>query len=398
MQDDLENFHFETMSVHAGREADPFRAIIPPVYLSSSYDFDEDKLTRFKERQFDGQYFYSRNANPTQDALQRKLAALEGGEDAIALSSGLAAVYTAIISQVQTGDHIISAKTIYGGTYSILTQILPRMGVTVTFVDDLDVGSLDRAKTPATKLLYLESEYNPTLFVPDMQELTTWAEKSGILTIVDNTFLTPFIMRPLEINASIVVHSTTKYICGHGDQMGGAIIGRAADISRIRNDFYALIGQVPAPLACYLTERGLKTLPLRMKAHSENAMALAKAMESEPMVERVIYPGLKSHPSHAAAKRQFHNGFGGMLALVIKGGEENAVRFCFNLKLAFYGGSLGEVNTLAETPWNMTHSFMPEEDRRRMGVEPGMVRISVGIEHPDDIIADFRRALAGLTD
>lgn len=396
MNNDLEHLNFETLALHAGKEMDPYRAIISPVYLSTSYDFDEDKLERFKERQFDHLYSYSRNANPTQDALQRKLAALEGGEDAIALSSGLAAIYTAIISHVQTGDHIIATKTVYGGTYSILTQILPRMGVSVTFLDNMDVESLNRAKTPTTKLLYLESESNPTLFVPDVQKLTAWAVSNNILTIVDNTFLTPYIMRPLEMQASLVVHSTTKYISGHGDQIGGAIIGQAADIDRIRNEFYALTGPVPAPLACYLTDRGLKTLAIRMKAHSENAMALASAMEHEPMVERVIYPGLESHPSYAEAKSQFHNGFGGMLAIIISGGEENAVKFCQNLKLAYYGGSLGEVDTLVETPWNMTHSFMPEEDRLRMGVKPGLVRISVGIEHSDDIIADFRRALAGL--
>jgi cystathionine beta-lyase/cystathionine gamma-synthase len=340
MDDDV---RLETLAVHAGREADPYGAIVPPVYLSTSYDFDEEKLRRFKAREFNRLYSYSRNANPTQDALQRKLAALEGGEDAIALSSGLAAVSTAIISHVQVGDHVIAAKTVYGGTHSILTQILPRMGVSVTFVEHMDVQSLDAARTPATKLLYLESEYNPTLFVPDVQEIAAWASGNGILTIVDNTFLTPCILRPLTLGASIVVHSTTKYICGHGDQIGGAIIGEAGDIDRMRNDFYALFGQVPSPMACYMTERGLKTLPLRMKVHSQNAMALAAALERESEVDRVVYPGLESHPSHAVALKQFQEGFGGMLALVVKGGEETRCG-CAIAKACVLRAALGRSN------------------------------------------------------
>jgi methionine-gamma-lyase len=385
-----------TVAIHAGQEPDPSTgALIPPVHLSATYIFTGDKLDRFMAGDED-MYTYGRTANPTQDQFEEKIARVEGGEAALATASGMAAISNAIMSFAGSGDHVIYARSIYSGTYYTIRNLFARMGIQDTLLASMDNDSLDAACQANTRVLYFETISNPNLRVADADRLTAWAKKRGLLTIVDNTFMSPYLFKPLAHGADLVAQSTTKYINGHGDQLGGVIVGSKDLIDTVHSLVYQNLGAVPSPVNCYLGMRGMKTLPLRMEKHCENAMCLARAMERNPRVVRVDYPGLESHPDHTLAKTLFPRGFGGMVAITVDGGLRLARQTAQNLRLARYCASLGDLETIVETPANITHGKIPPEIRREMGVTDGMIRVSVGCESAEDIIADFEQAIAAL--
>lgn len=392
---DVRNAKFATKAVHAGQNPDPETgALIAPMFMNSTYVWTPEKMDRYLAGDKEGIYTYGRSRNPTQNDFQDKVAALEGAEACLATASGMAAISLAVLNCALPGDHVIAYKTIYGGTYALFTKIFEELKIEVTFIDSLDVETLNAAKRPNTKVVYAEIVSNPTMYLCDLTQFAGWAKENGVTSIIDNTYSSPYLIRPLEYGIDVVVHSTTKYINGHGDIIGGIICGKFAFVDKIRSSMYQELGPVPSPFSCWLQLRGLKTLHLRMKAHSENAMAFAKWLEEQPQVERVIYPGLPSHPQHELAVKQFKNGFGGMLAFIVKGGIPGAQEFIKKLHLAKYCVSLGDLDTLVQHPATMTHGKIPLEEREKMGVYDGMIRVSVGIEDISDIIHDFEQALA----
>jgi methionine-gamma-lyase len=394
---DSKTFKFGTKAVHAGQHPDhDTGALVSPMFLTSTYVFTPEKMERYLAGDKRGIFTYGRSRNPTQNSFQEKIAALEGAESALATGSGMAAISLAIMSFVHSGDHIISCNTVYGGTYALFTRIFKEFKIEVTFVNELNEEELAKAMRPNTKMIYIESILNPTMEVPNIPEAVSFAKKHGLMTMVDNTFTTPYLFRPLEIGVDVVVHSTTKYINGHGDHIGGVIVGRADFIENIRSGIYQELGPVPSPFACWLGLRGLKTLHLRMRQHCDNAMAFAKWLETNSKVEKAIYPGLQSHPQHVLAESMFKNGFGGMVSFKVRGGLREAQSVINNLKMAHYAVSLGDLDTLVEHPATMTHGKIAPEERLRMGISDNMIRVSVGVEDVEDIIADFDNALKKL--
>ena len=391
---DTKNVKFATKAVHAGQHPEEETgALVSPMFLTSTYIFTPEKMDRYLNGDKEGIFTYGRSRNPTQNSFQEKIAQLEGAEAALATGSGMAAISLAILSFVHSGDHIISCNTVYGGTFALFTKIFEEMKIDVTFVPSISEEELNKAIRPNTKMIYMESMLNPTLEILDLPLIVNWAKKNSIVTIIDNTFTSPYLFRPIEIGIDVVVHSTTKYINGHGDHIGGAIAGKADYIEKIRSSVYQELGPVPSPFACWLGLRGLKTLHLRMRAHCDNAMAFAKWLETNPKVEKVIYPGLESHPNHELAKKLYNSGFGGMVAFTIKGGLKEAQTVINNLKMAYYAVSLGDCDTLVEHPATMTHGKIDPAQRVKMGIPDGMIRVSVGIEDIEDIIKDFEHAL-----
>lgn len=390
-----EDFKFETLAVHAGSHPDEKTgALVEPVYMTSTFVFTPDKMERWlagAPQEDEIIYTYSRSRNPSQVSLQEKIAALEHGEASLATASGMSAITMAIMGHCKKGDHIISAQTIYGGTFGLFTHVLPEYGIDVTFVKDLTVESLEDAKNDNTKVIYFETIANPTLEIPEFDEIVDWAKKNNIKTVVDNTFTSPYLFKPLDWGIDTVVHSCTKYINGHGDLVGGVVVGSKDLCESLRKTEYMDIGPVPAPLNCYLMTRGLKTLHLRMERHCQNALAFANAMSKHPKIEKVIYPGLESNEYYNRALKYF-NGFGGMVSFVINGGIEEAKKVIFSLKIGKPAVSLGDLDTLVEIPAIMTHGKVPKEEREKMGVKDGLIRVSVGIENIDDIICDFEQA------
>ncbi|WP_286680510.1 aminotransferase class I/II-fold pyridoxal phosphate-dependent enzyme [Tepidanaerobacter sp. EBM-49] len=391
-----EDFKFETLAVHAGSHPDEKTgALVEPVYMTSTFVFTPDKMERWlagAPQEDEIIYTYSRSRNPSQVSLQEKIAALEHGEASLVTASGMSAITMAIMGHCKKGDHIISAQTIYGGTFGLFTHVLPEYGIDVTFVKDLTVESLEDAKNDNTKVIYFETIANPTLEIPEFDEIVDWAKKNNIKTVVDNTFTSPYLFKPLDWGIDTVVHSCTKYINGHGDLVGGVVVGSKDFCESLRKTEYMDIGPVPAPLNCYLMTRGLKTLHLRMERHCQNALAFANAMSKHPKIEKVIYPGLESNEYYNRALKYF-NGFGGMVSFVINGGIEEAKKVIFSLKIGKPAVSLGDLDTLVEIPAIMTHGKVPKEEREKMGVKDGLIRVSVGIENIDDIICDFEQAL-----
>lgn len=393
-----ENASFETLAVHAGQAPEAETgALVAPVFMTSTYVFTPEKMERYLAGDKAGIFTYGRSRNPTQNALQQKIAALEGAPAALAVASGMAAVSLAILNCARHGDHIVSCHTVYGGTHALITKVLNEFGIDCTFVPKMTAEELDKAVTPKTKAVYFETVYNPTLEIPDIEAIVAWAKKRNITTIIDNTFATPYLFQPLKAGVDVVVHSSTKYINGHGDLVGGIIVGGAEFVDRIRSGIYQELGPVPAPMNCYFTLRGLKTLHLRMRAHCENAMAFARHFHGHPKVETVVYPGLEDDPSHGMAKKYFRPGFfGGMVCLVVRGGIAEAQKVINSLHMAHYCVSLGDLDTLVQQPATMTHGKIDPEERRRMGIPDSMIRVSLGVEEIGDIIADFEQALQKL--
>lgn len=375
---------FSTKAIHVGQEPDPTTgATIVPIYQTSTF-------TQAGPGEHSG-YEYSRSGNPTRTALESCIASLEGARHALAFASGLAAE-NAVFSLLRPGDHVVAAEDLYGGTARLLRQVLAPLGIDHTFVDTSDLTAVESVMRPATRILWVETPSNPLLAVSDIAALSAIARRAGALLAVDNTFATPYLQQPLALGADIVVHSTTKYMGGHSDVVGGAI-ALCDDELRDTLAFYQnAAGAVPGPFDSWLVLRGLKTLAVRMRAHCENAEAVASLLSTEPGVEAVYYPGLPEHPSHELASRQM-SAFGGMVSVRLAGGREAAHRFLKSLELFSLAESLGGVESLASYPAEMTHASLPAEDRERRGISGGLVRLSVGIEDPEDLLADIRAAM-----
>jgi methionine-gamma-lyase len=388
---------FDTEAVHAGESTDPATGSVDtPIYQASTFTHtDAAASARVVEALHAGEregYLYTRWGNPTLRALEGKLAALEGGEAALATATGMAAISAAILSTVQTGDHIVAARQLYSGTYRLLSQHLPRLGIQTTFIDPTALRNFERALQPRTKLLYIETPSNPLLKITDVAAVAKLGRNVGITTMIDNTFATPFNQRPLELGIDVVLHSTTKYFSGHGDAMGGAVIGRKEFIDHALTDLHRELGGVISPFNAWLTLRGARTLGLRMERHNQNALALAKFLKEHPRVERVHYPGLEDHPDHSLARKQMR-GFGGMLSFEVKGGYEAGARTINRVKLCIRAVSLGDTRTLITHPASTTHYIVPQEARLAAGISEGLIRLSVGVEDVADLMEDLDQAL-----
>lgn len=393
---DKKSYGFQTRCIHGhGHVSDgrwrTARPVSVPIIQTSTFAFESaEHGAAIFAGENDG-FLYTRLGNPTQEALECRLAALEGGEAALALASGMAACTTAVLTLCGSGDHVVSGDTLYGGTHQLFTHTLPRLGITVTEVDATDPANFERAITPATKLLYVETPANPTLVLTDLPAVAAIARRHGIPLLVDNTFCTPVLQRPLEMGADIVLHSATKYIGGHGDAIAGILVGSSEFITRARFETLRDIGGCISPFNAWLLIRGLKTLAVRVRQHGENAMTVAKWLEKHPKVTRVIYPGLPTHPQHELAKRQ-QAGFGGLISFLVAGGRDAGRTVMNSVELCTLAVSLGDVDTLIEHPATMTHSTYSEEELLKVGIDPAMVRLSVGLEDPEDVIADLAQA------
>ncbi len=375
---------FETLAIHAGQEPDPLTgAVMTPIYQTSTYA--QEGVGRPRNG-----YEYSRTQNPTRKALQDCLSALEGGKWGLAFASGLAATDT-LLRLLASGDHVLAGNDVYGGTFRQFDKIHRRFGLTFSYVDTTDPENVAEALTPATRVVWLETPTNPLLNVTDIRAVAEVLKSrpNPPLLVVDNTFATPCLQRPLELGADLVVHSTTKYLGGHSDVVGGAIVGRSPELGEKLAFLQNALGAVPGPLDCFLVLRGIKTLPLRMERHAQSALEIARFLEARPAVERVLYPFLESHPQHGAAKRQMRNG-GGMISFTLKDGREAAMRVAEGTKIFTLAESLGGVESLIEVPAAMTHL---STQGSALEVPPGLVRLSVGIEHVDDLLADLEQAL-----
>jgi cystathionine beta-lyase/cystathionine gamma-synthase len=373
-----------TDAIHAGVKPDPTTgAIMTPVYLTSTYAYEG--LGRSKG--FD----YARTVNPTRSALEENLRVLEGGSAAYAFASGMAAI-TTVMTLLRTGDHVIVGNNVYGGTYRLFARVLEDFGLRFTYVDSSRIESVEAAIRPETRMVYVETPTNPIMILTDLAAVAALGRRRGLISVVDNTFLTPVFQRPLALGIDIVVHSTTKYLNGHSDSVGGAaILARPEHAERIKfvqNSAGAILG----PFDAWLVLRGIKTLPLRMRVHDANGRAVARFLEGHPAVARVLYPGLPSHPQHDLAGRQA-SGFGGMIAFVLKD-PGRVERFFSRLRIAALAESLGGIETLVCQPSTMTHASVPAEERARLGITDALVRISVGCEDIDDILADLDHALS----
>ncbi|MBI4678923.1 MAG: cystathionine gamma-synthase [Elusimicrobia bacterium] len=375
---------FETLAIHAGQEADPATgATITPIYQTST--FTQEGIGRHKG------FEYSRTGNPTRAALERCLAALEGAEHGCAFSSGMAAI-AGVLSMLRPGDHVVSAADLYGGTYRYFEKVAKPNGIAVSYVNARDPENVRRALRAETRLLWIETPTNPLLELVDVAAAARIAKVRGVKTAVDNTFASPYFQRPIGLGADIVVHSTTKYVGGHSDMVGGAVLTSDKAVHEAVRFHQNAAGGVPGPFDAWLALRGLKTLAVRMRRHEENALAVAGRLRKHPRVESVIYPGLPDHPQHDLARRQM-SGFGGMVTFRLRGGRAAADAFFRALKVFSYAESLGGVESLACHPATMTHASLPAEERERRGITEGTVRLSVGIEDAEDLLADLDWAL-----
>jgi len=376
---------FETLAIHAGQAPDPTTgAIMTPVYLTSTYVQASPGVHKGFE--------YSRTRNPTRDALEGCLAALEGARHGLAFGSGLAAT-DAVLHALQAGDHVLHSDDLYGGTFRLFDKVYRRHGLAFDAVDMSDPANVEAAMRPETRLLWIESPTNPMLKIVDLAAVARIARARGARTVVDNTFATPFFQRPLEHGIDAVVHSTTKYLNGHSDVVGGAVLTSDEELAARLRFLQNAVGAVPGPMDAFLVLRGLKTLPVRMERHARNALLVARHLEGHPQVERVTYPGLPSHPQHALAARQM-SGPGGMLTFVLRGGLPAARAFLGAVRVFACAESLGGVESLIEHPAIMTHASVPPETRRRLGIADGLIRASVGIESAEDLVEDLERGFA----
>jgi len=373
--------HFETRAIHVGQEPDPATgAIIVPIYQTATYAQEDVGVTKG--------YDYARTVNPTRTALEKCLASLEGGKYGLAFASGMGAI-TTLMLLLKSGDHVVVCDDVYGGTYRLFRRVLEDFGLAFTFVDMTDLAATTRALRPNTKMLWIETPTNPLLKVVDIAAIAALAKSRGALSVVDNTFASPYLQQPLALGADLVVHSTTKYLGGHSDVVGGAVVTSDDGIYDRLKFLQNAAGAVPGPFDCWLVLRGIKTLALRMEQHSENALRIARFLESHPRVARVIYPGLESHPQHTLARKQMQ-AFGGMVSFIAKGGSDAARRIARATRLFTLGESLGGVESLIEVPAAMTHLSVQGSP---LEVDPALIRLSVGIEHGDDLIADLAQAL-----
>ena len=378
---------FGTLAIHAGQVPDPTTgAIMTPVYLTSTYVQEAPAKTKG--------YDYSRSHNPTRTALEQNLAALEGGRHGLAFASGMAAIHC-VLNTLRAGDHVIAGNDLYGGTYRLLRTFYDKFGITTTFVDLTDLDQLHAAFRAETRLVMLETPTNPLLRCNDLAAIAKICRRRGVLTMADNTFATPYLQNPLALGCDIVAHSTTKYLGGHSDVVGGVLICNDDDLLVKLRHFQNSCGGTPGPMDCFLVLRGTKTLHVRMERHCANALQVAQWLERHRKVARVFYPGLASHPNHKLAKQQMRAG-GGMVSVELKASVAQAKKVCSSLRVFSLAESLGGVESLVDHPASMTHASIPAADRRRAGLGDGLIRLSVGIEDLDDQIRDLEQALQRL--
>lgn len=384
LDDARDDLRMDTLAVHGGQRPEPITgALTVPIFQTTTYaQSGPGEHTGFE---------YTRTQNPTRFALERALASLEGGRFGLAFASGLAAI-TAVMQSLDGGDHVVTGEDLYGGTGRLFQRVYERHGLQFDFVDTTSLDEIRQAIRPETKLVWLETPTNPMLKITDVSRVAEICRERGVLLGVDNTFLSPIFQRPLELGADLVMHSTTKYVGGHSDVLGGALVTSNEELHERLSFLQNASGGVPGPQDCFLNLRGIKTLALRMVRHAENAQAVAELLAEHPKVESVIYPGLPSHPQHELAKRQ-QKGMGGMVSFRLRGDLDEARRFLKALKICVLAESLGAVESLVCLPVFMTHASVPEERRRKLGITNNLIRLSAGIEHPDDLIGDFRQAL-----
>ncbi len=375
---------FETIAIHSGERPDKaYGAVSVPIYQTSTFVFED----LGKTKGFD----YSRTSNPTRKALEDTIARLEGGKAGFAFGTGMAAEAT-VIHLLKAGDHVISSDDVYGGTYRLFHSVMSGFGLDFTFLRLNDRGRLEAAIRPDTRMIWLETPSNPLLNITDLEMVADVARRHGILTVIDNTFSTPYFLRPVEYGIDLVVHSTTKYLNGHCDVVGGAVVTTSDDLTQKMQFLSNGMGTCAAPFDCWLVLRGIETLAIRMKQHEINAARVADYLSRHPAVSTVYYPGLETHPGHAVAKRQM-KGFGGMVSFETNGGVDAAARFLRRMRVFSLAESLGGVASLAEQPATMSHASMPGEFRQQCGIRNNLIRLSVGLENVDDLIDDLSQAL-----
>lgn len=377
---------FATDCIHAGQEPEPVTgAVTYPIFQTSTYV--QPRLGEHKG------YEYARTKNPTRSVLEANLAALERGKHGHCFASGMSAI-DVVFRTLKSGDHVVAGENMYGGSYRLFSKVLEKFGLQFTYVDTSNVDAVRKALQPNTKVLFLETPTNPMMTLTDISACAGVAHEQNILVVVDNTFCSPYLQRPLELGADVVVHSTTKFLNGHSDSVGGAVICNddelAAQIGFLQN----AVGAILSPMDSWLVLRGIKTLAVRMKQHEANGMAMANYLAHHTKVKKIYYPGLADHPQHALAGRQM-NGFGALISFDL-GSYDNAKKFLDRVRLCSLGESLGGVETLISHPETMTHASVPVEDRKRLGITPGLVRISVGVEDIEDLIADLENAFDGV--
>ena len=376
---------FETITIHGGnREDRAFGAVAVPIYQTSTFAFEDVGKTRG--------YDYSRTANPTRKVLEDTIAQLEGGNAAFACATGMAAE-TLAIHLLKPGDHVVCGDDVYGGTYRLFQDVMRHFGLEFTFVRMDERSKVEGAIRPNTRMLWLETPSNPLLNITDLEMAADIARKHGLMTVIDNTFATPYLLRPIDYGIDLVVHSTTKYLNGHCDVVGGAVVTTTDVLTERVHFLMNAMGVCASPFDCWLVLRGIETLPLRVRKHEENAAAVAGFLSKHPAVRKVFYPGLESHPGHETARRQM-KGFGGMVSFEVEGDFDRVKAFLRRIRVFTMAESLGGVASLAEHPATMSHASMPAEHRRQAGITDGIIRLSVGLEHIDDLIEDLGRALA----
>jgi len=386
MSEQKNRLAFSTRTIHAGQHPDPSTgAVMVPIYATSTYAQESPGVHKG--------YEYSRSQNPTRQAFERCIADLESGSDGMAFASGLAAIGT-VLELLDSGAHVIASDDLYGGSFRLFDKVRRRSaGLEFSFVDLADLGAIEAAIKPNTRMIWVETPTNPLLRLADLSAIAALAKKRHLLTAADNTFASPFVQRPLEHGIDIVMHSTTKYLNGHSDIVGGCVVVNDPDLAQRLRFLHNAVGSIAGPFDSFLALRGLKTLALRMERHCANALKIAAFLEKHPRIERVLYPGLESHPQHALARRQVH-GFGGIVTAFVKGGLPASKRVLERTQLFTLAESLGGVESLIEHPAIMTHASIPEDQRARLGISDSLVRLSVGVEDADDLIADLDRALS----
>lgn len=389
---DLKNLAPESIAVHAGNTKTEFLAAVPPIYQTSTFAFEsaEQGAEMFAGKRKG--YIYSRMLNPTVEALENSVAALEGGHAGLACGSGMAAISTALMALLKSGDHVVCSEAVYGPTCTLVKDLLPRYGIEGSLVDTASVDEVGAAIKPNTKVVYVETPCNPTMLISDLKQISKLAHAAGALVVVDNTFMSPVLQRPFDFGADVVVHSLTKFLNGHADVVGGMIVVKDQEMYGLMRKNLNHFGGVLPPMEAFLVHRGIRTLALRMQRHSENAQKIAEYLEAHAAVDWVRYPGLKSHPQYALAQEQM-KGPGGMISFELSGGIDAGRCMMNSVKLCTLAVSLGGVESLIQHPASMTHASMGAEARKQAHITDGLVRLSVGIENVDDLIADLEQAL-----
>lgn len=385
---------FATLAVHAGETSCPTTgALDTPIYQSTTFaSANSDEMAAVYGGEKPG-YMYTRYGNPTIHALEKKVAALEGGEAALATASGMAAISSAILGYVKAGDHVVAARSLYGAAYHFLHTMLPRLGASATFVRSTRLEDFEKALRPETRLVYFETPSNPVLEILDIEALANWARSRGVPSMSDNTFASPALQQPLRMGVTVVVHSATKYLCGHGDAMGGVIVASQNYIGSLNENIIRDFGGIISPFNAWLILRGIRTLHLRMPAHCSNAQKIAEFLAAHAKVERVNYPGLPRHPGHELAKKQM-KAFGAMMSFEVKGGYEGGKKVMDRVKIFSRAASLGDTRSLIVHSASTSHRAVPRDERLAIGISDGLVRLSVGVEAVEDLIADLEQALA----